>query len=125
MKTYGPIANNKIQEYPSKIAYLNKDLKLLTLHLSENIWRLRQECVKSVYSELENLYTYLINRIKEQELVGSDEISPISKKLFSYWIGSRFHSDYYSVLFERPLDDMPLLINEPDIGVIAKWRLEI
>ncbi len=34
-------------------------------------------------------------------------------------------SDVSRVMYEKPLDEMPLLINEPILGVFASWRLEI
>jgi len=79
---------------------------------------------QAIYVDTESLLGYLIERIKAGDNYGNTSETS-HKKLLGSWIHNRYHSDYYKVLFERPLEDMPLLINEPDIGSIARWRLEI
>jgi hypothetical protein len=118
-----PKANSELLEREPQIIYTLQDFKLLVVRMSEEHTKLKKHR-QAIYVDTESLLGYLTERIAAGESYGNTAETAHKKRLGA-WIRSRYHSDYYKVLFERPLEDMPLLINEPDIGSIARWRLEI
>jgi hypothetical protein len=63
------------------------------------------------------------NTIKDLLLAQGDGLFSVNEKRDGSLIT---FEDIVNVMFECPFEDLPLLINEPDVlGVIVRWRLKI